>query len=487
MNTKDNKNIPAEKFRLVQHGSEIHDLKFDTKPIGYFKDAWIRFKKNKGSVVAAIIIGLLVLMAILVPIFSTFEVAYQDTYYAHVLPKNTFFAKFGFWDGVKSYRLNQQGYDILRGIPGAIVKVNGEVIVKEGKKDVKYYDLSVDTYKKVGYVYLGLTKEEYEDIVKYEKENNIEILSPVVNLKKVKNPGFVRNANYWYEHDMKGRAILDEEGNLQDIYQKDENGKDVYYNTKMNGNQYQVRVLYYNYYTYKNGHEPIFMFGCDNIGHDILVRLASGARTSLLLAVIVSLINITIGVIYGAIEGYYGGYVDLLMERFTEILNGVPFIIVVSLFQINFAREVGPLVSLIFAFVFSGWVGPAYRIRTQFYRFKGQEYVLAARTLGAKDMRLIFKHILPNSLGTFITSAVLIIPSVIFGEAILSYLGIVNLQIGNLTSVGTMLNNARASLSSYPHELFFPSGFISLLMISFNLFGNGLRDAFNPSLRGAEE
>jgi oligopeptide transport system permease protein len=123
----------------------------------------------------------------------------------------------------------------------------------------------------------------------------------------------------------------------------------------------------------------------------------------------------------------------------------------------------------------------------QFYRFKGQEYVLASRTLGAKDLRIMFKHIFPNALGTIVTSSVLVIPGVIFQESTLTYLGIVNLDSSTTTSVGTMLANGRQYLSSDPHIILFPALFISLLMISFNLFGNGLRDAFNPALRGSDE
>ena len=127
------------------------------------------------------------------------------------------------------------------------------------------------------------------------------------------------------------------------------------------------------------------------------------------------------------------------------------------------------------------------RTRMQFYRFKNQEYVLAARTLGAKDWRIMFKHIFPNSLGTLVTSCVLIIPGMIFSETSLSYLGIINLNSGSLTSVGTLLANGQPYLVTYPHMILFPAVFISLLMLSFNLFGNGLRDAFNPSLRGTED
>ena len=127
------------------------------------------------------------------------------------------------------------------------------------------------------------------------------------------------------------------------------------------------------------------------------------------------------------------------------------------------------------------------RTRMQFYRFKNQEYVLVARTLGANDRRIMFKHIFPNAIGTLITGSVLVIPSVIFSETSLSYLGIINLETGNVTSVGTLLAAGQSFLYTFPHMIVFPSIFISLLMLSFNLFGNGLRDAFNPSLRGTEE
>ena len=251
--------------------------------------------------------------------------------------------------------------------------------------------------------------------------------------------------------------------------------------------QYKVRILYHNYYMYKNGFEPQYIFGTDSQGYDLALRMAIGIRLSLLVAVCVSAINFLIGAVYGAIEGYYGGTVDILMERVSDILAGIPFIVVSTLFQIHLAQKVGPIPSLLFAFVMTGWIGTASRVRTQFYRFKNQEYVMAARTLGARDRRIIWKHIFPNSLGTIITSSVLVIPSVIFSESMLSFLGIVNLGGSKMTSLGTLLSDASSIWTNYPHLMLFPAIIISLLMISFNLFGNGLRDAFNPSLRGVEE
>ena len=234
-------------------------------------------------------------------------------------------------------------------------------------------------------------------------------------------------------------------------------------------------------------HGGNYLFGTDSQGYDLAVRMASGLRLSLMLSVVVSFINFIIGALYGAVEGYYGGIIDLTLERVSDILSGVPFIIVATLFQMHLAQKVGPVASLIFAFVLTGWIGTAYRVRSQFYRFKNQEYVMAARTLGASDNRIIWKHIFPNTLGTIITSSVLVIPGTIFSESMLSFLGIVNLGGSKTTSLGTLLSDASSIWTMYPHLMIFPATVISLLMICFNLFGNGLRDAFNPTLRGADE
>ena len=313
------------------------------------------------------------------------------------------------------------------------------------------------------------------------------------------------DANIWYEANRKGVPQLDDEGNFQPIYRtttpedtsyhslriaSDTDPEAPYAYARVTGTSearsYVVRVCKYTYFQYRYGFEPSFVFGTNARGQDILTRLAAGARFSLILAICVSAINLFIGAIYGAIEGYYGGAVDLIMERVSDILNGIPFVVVTTLFQLHLSKRVGVVPALLFAFVSTGWIGMASRVRMQFYRFKGQEYVLAARTLGANDRRLMFKHIFPNSMGTIITASVLIIPGVIFSESSLTYMGIVNLESSTLTSVGSMLANGRSYLSTDPYIIFFPALFIALLEVSFNLFGNGLRDAFNPSLRGAE-
>lgn len=491
-----------EDFRFASHGASLKDKKPETKPVGYFRDAWRRFKKNKASIVALCIIAFLVLFALIAPLFSPFSMSFSDPIYRNRIPKNSVLAHVGIATGEYGRDLNGRAFeyfeaigigaaydratdteDNTQGIGGeyaAIRRVTGE---NKNSTSVRQ-----DAYLEIGFRRLSVTQAEYEDILAYEEETGLTVLYPMIDASKV-NQTFLTDAddaNVWFLMDASGRAVKDAQGNYQDIYLRDAEGNVRYYQNRDTSGLY-VRVLYYNYFRFRNGTEPEFLFGSNTVGQDILVRLASGIRLSLLLAVGVSVINLLIGAIYGTIEGYYGGRVDLVMERIVDILSGVPFIIVATLFQLHLANTVGIVPSLLFAFVLTGWIGTSRRVRTQFYRFKGQEYVLAARTLGAGDLRLMFKHIFPNTLGTIITSSVLVIPSVIFSESMLTYLGIVNLSGSAMTSIGSMLSDGQGVLASYPHVIFFPAIVISLLMISFNLFGNGLRDAFNPSLRGVDE
>ena len=511
-------NIPREKFRLANDADKLTDKKFATKPIGYFRDAMRRFAKNKSSVVAAIIIAILLLFAVIVPFLSPYDVTMRDGYYKMVLPKSQLFSFLG-WNGCGPQKEAQGGYDYWNSVgieygESAVKKVNNSFVDGTG---IKYYDLDVDSYERVGFVFADLHKDEYEALMAYQDENNIQVLYPIPATYKTQFVALTSSANIWYEladesatssgetreHEPDGTPIYKanylthtnpERGGYTskmriagDDGTHGENGDGWYVYAVKNQTGYRVRVLYKEYYRFKHGHYASFLFGTNQHGQDIFVSLASGARLSFILAFSVSIINFFIGVIYGAVAGYYGGAVDLIMERITDILSAIPFIVVATLFNMHLSKVVGPFISLIFAFVLTGWIGIASRVRTQFYRFKNQEYILAARTLGASDKRLIFRHILPNSLGTIITGTVLIIPGVIFSESMLSYLGIINLETTGMTSVGTLLSQGQAYLSTFPHIIVFPSVFISLLEISFNLFGNGLRDAFNPSLRGVDE
>ena len=514
--------IPPEKFEFVHSGERIADKKFEDKPIGYFKDAWIRFRKNHASVVATIIIICIVLFAFLTPIFNTrYNARFMDSYYAKKAPRALALRPYGIFDGGTTRTFSEKGlikaiaigvgaedYDgrsvsLGEGLESyyqPMLKIGDPIEKRAGKKITLTFNGKIDTYLEVGFMYLSLEQAEYQRIVQWEKDNNLHVFYPLVENNSYNADS--KDANNWYKTKKNVPVRINEKGKaeeltyspdtvLEDNYKRDAEGNLVYYEYAGGGNfetaQYKVRVLYYNYYRYKNGFEPNYILGTDSQGYDLALRMAGGIKLSLLVAICVSFINFIIGAVYGAIEGYYGGLTDLIMERISDILSGVPFIIVATLFQIHLAAKVGAVPSLLFAFVLTGWIGTAARVRTQFYRFKNQEYVMAARTLGARDSRIIWKHIFPNSLGTIITSCALVIPGVINSESMLSYLGIVKLGSAGSTSLGTLLSDASSIWTNYPHLMIYPALILSLLMICFNLFGNGLRDAFNPSLRGVED
>ena len=512
--------IPASAFEFVPMEGRMHDKKLESKPVGYFRDAFNRFCRNKSSVVAAIIIMILVLYSIIVPWLcqNNYTRALTDTMYLNygkLPPKAAGFGWLGM-SGTEVVTVNENDFYKIRAI-GLETGLDPIVEIIAGpyddptagtkKNPTQFYDIRVDEYFRMGMMYLTVTQDEYDKIQAWQDEHQIQVIFPAITDSKE------ANANIWYKANKKGVATLskvDKDGDgyleLTPIYKTTTPSDTSYHSTmrieadndpekplayaRKTGTStspaYVIRVSKYNYFQYRYGFEPAFPFGTNANGQDIFTRLAAGARFSFLLAIGISAINLFIGAIYGAIEGYYGGAVDLVMERVSDVLSGVPFMVVTTLFQLHLAKQVGPVWSLLFAFVLTGWIGMAARVRMQFYRFKGQEYILAARTLGAGDFRLMFKHIFPNSLGTIITGTVLVIPGVIFSESSLTYLGIVNLESSTRTSVGTMLANGRGYLSTDPYIILFPALFISLLEISFNLFGNGLRDAFNPSLRGTE-
>jgi oligopeptide transport system permease protein len=226
---------------------------------------------------------------------------------------------------------------------------------------------------------------------------------------------------------------------------------------------------------------PRYLFGTDDHGRDYFKYLFKGLRLSLILGVMTAVVNISVGLIWGSISGYFGGWTDIIMERFTEILGGVPWIVVMTLVILHLGSNFW---TFVLALCLTGWIGMAAETREQFYRFKGREYVLASRTLGASDGRLIFRHILPNGIGTIITGAVMEVPSVIFSEATISYLG---LGLTGLGSFGVALSYAQGFIATHPYMIISGSLIMCIMMISFNLFGNGLRDAFNPSLKGVAE
>lgn len=369
-------NIPDEKFKIVA-AEVIHDEAFKTEAVGYFKDAFIRLKKNKASVISFWAIMAIVILSIIAPSFNDFEFTQQHVHLTDMPPRIPILENFGIADGtreMKNRRLTTIN-DPAQFPPDSIVEIKNVRIA-----------------------------------------NKVEIADVVVD-----------------------------------------------------------------YYEYKDAEDVYFWFGSDYLGRDLFTRLFRGVRVSLLIAVVSVFVNLVVGVIYGAISGYFGGRVDMVMMRIAEILGGIPYLVVVMLFILMFGTG---MLSIMFALTVTGWIGTARLTRAQFYRFKGREYVLAARTLGVSDLILIFRHILPNTVGPLVTRTMIAIPGAIFSESFLAYIGL-GLQPPE-PSIGVLLSDGQKFLLQYPHQTFFPSLLISILMISFNLFSNGLRDALDPTQRGGE-
>ena len=369
--------VPKDLFHLVQRNEEIHDTEFKTKPIGFFMDVWLRFVKNKASVVAAIIILLISFFAVFGPSMNGYTYNEQNTELTNMPPKVPFIAKMnlGFFDG--GFTLENRKYDNLN------------------------------------------------DPEKYPDGCVLEVLNPrLVN----------------------GERIVD---------------------------------VVVDYYKYKGlDDDQCFWFGSDYLGRDIWTRMWRGARVSLIIAIVSVCCNVFIGVVYGSIAGYYGGKVDMVMQRITEILSSLPTLVVVTLMLVVMKPGLG---SIIIALMLTGWINMSRIVRAQVLKLKDQEFVLAARTLGVSNRDILFKEILPNSLGQIIITFMFSIPNAIFLEAFLAFVGLG--VPAPMASLGSLINDGYKSAMTYPHMVAAPVIVLGVLMLGFNLFADGLRDAIDPQLK----
>lgn len=623
--------IDKQLFDFVQKDEKIYDKKFETKPIGYFKDAMIRFGKNRTNVIATAVLFTMILLSIIIPTATTKNFADLETRLAHLPPRVPVLENYGIFDGTRKLTTQEVDRSTIDpvtglGLPFATV-VRHEFIVLD---TLENYDMPCSAVQEScvgGIVRISLRETATETV--YETPNFISL-----NANNHPNPILTVNvAAFSADHNPKINLLMLEPGsfteyqvigtitaagehsiNIRDVLGTPNNinsrlrielvadapgafveldslefinegvtepiasfsGFNLSQLTRLSGSSRVTRsnasvlMADFRYDAYgaamgpwrranfsadrydellathganctridnpdnPNGwffsegcpiievigrtegvevggvdrfaydlvldfsifrgfeETPYYFFGTTGAGRDLFALTWVALRTSLLIGLVAAFINITVGVIYGAISGYYGGKVDILMERFSEVVARIPFLVVLAIS----VAYVGPgITTLIIVLIVSGWIGVASVTRTQFYRFKGREYVLASRTLGAKDSRLIFRHILPNGIGTIITASVLMIPLVIFTESTLSYLGFgighgQSFNVGPFefsgVSIGVLLADGREEMLDKPYLTYFPAIIISILMITFNMFGNALRDAFNPSLRGSE-
>ena len=271
------------------------------------------------------------------------------------------------------------------------------------------------------------------------------------------------------------RKVKDDKSQSMLIY--DYNGKEVglYYGVK----PYvvadpQARTIYPSTKVWNKS----YILGTDNLGRDILTRLMYGTRVSLLVAFVAAAVNMVIGILFGGISGYAGGMVDTVMMRIVDIISTIPLTLYVILIMVVMGSG---LKSIIVALGTVYWVDMARVVRGQVLSLKGQEFVMAAKTIGSSTKTILLEHLIPNAMGSILVTVTMLIPSAIFMEAFLGYVGI-GLQ-PPLASLGTMCNDATENLRSCPHQLFLPALVICLIMFGFDFVGDGLRDALDPKLK----
>ncbi|MCB1082626.1 MAG: ABC transporter permease [Chlamydiia bacterium] len=247
-----------------------------------------------------------------------------------------------------------------------------------------------------------------------------------------------------------------------------------------------IMIPFFSTYAYYETHLALkntapcarFWFGTDELGRDLFIRIWWGARISLFVGVTAAFIDMVIGVLFGAFAGFVGGKLEEVMMRFTDILHSLPNLLIVILLMVVMKPGV---FTIILALTITGWINMARITRGQILQIKQNDYVVAAQMLGASPFRILFRHLIPNAVGSIITTMTLTIPAAIFTEAFLSFLGL-GVQ-APIASWGTMASDGLSALRYYPWRVLFPASFISITMLAFNLVGDGIRDAFDPRLR----
>ena len=299
----------------------------------------------------------------------------------------------------------------------------------------------------------------------------------VVNVPPVMKVYQIPNGDYLYITTALKVISITPDGKLSGQLRKvrDESDKSM---TIFDADGTEVALYSGSIYPSKTMWNKSYILGTDALGRDVLTRLMYGTRISMLVALMAAFVNLIIGILYGGISGYLGGTVDMIMMRIVDIISTIPL----TLYVILIMQVLGAgIQSIIVALGSVYWVDMARVVRGQILSLKQQEFVLAAKTIGSSATTILFDHLIPNALGSILVTITMLIPSAIFMEAFLGYLGI-GLQ-PPLASLGTMCNDASANLRTSPHELLIPALMICVIMFAFNFVGDGLRDALDPKLK----
>ena len=533
--------MAKEEFKFISC-EEKFDSEQTRRSLTYWQDVWRRLRKNKLSMAGLFGVIFIIIFGIIGPFFTPYSYSDQTLAYSNLSPRfDLYEIEDGFYINVtKVYRMLEISEDghILSRIDDVFEDVVNKIYYYQQDFDVTLENAEAGTYPLTatidaaafysekwgialipgdypggqdtvmveyihpdspfnGIVYEGepftlgdeytLGEIEFVDdpnaaVPVYTKVGFTLGAEEVINQLEANNyihslqfGGDIIAVNFWYK--------------LQDPENLPEGYEDVTITVTYRGveQKYPERTVW----------NKTYLWGTDGLGRDVLTRVMFGARISLMVALIATFVNFFIGIFYGSIAGYAGGRVDNIMMRIVDIINSIPLvlyvillmvvlrevIIDVNLFGKNYIlfRGGSGLGTIILALGSVYWVQMARLVRGQILGLKEQEFVLAARTIGVSNRKIVTRHLIPNAMGPIIVSMTMMIPAAVFTEAFLSFIGLG--VSAPQASWGTLANDALGGLTTYPYQLFFPAAAIAVTMLAFNFLGDGLRDALDPRLR----
>lgn len=421
-----------EKDMFTHVGKNLKAAQDIKRPsLSYVKDAFRRLKKNKPAVISFWLLIFLIVMSIIGPIIS--QKVHGHTY--------------------RRQNLENQNQVSIRSNKRSIMLTANDVFEYERYKPnlrrtkVVFEGTKLNSTGKIGF---KIGKKEEESIQGDKKEYKLEIEVEGNDTWK----SIIEKLNE------EGERLLSEDPDIRGIFFKRKGGKII---IETEGEKWFNKT---------------YWFGTDEFGRDLFTRLWEGGRVSFLIAFLSVFMTIIIGIVYGGVSGYFGGAIDTIMMRIVEVLMVVPYLLYVILLLTVMKPGLKPIIIVLGA---TSWMGTARIVRGEVLRLRNSEYVLAAQTLGANPKRIIFRHLISNSMGPIIVNMTMMIPKMIFAEAFLSFIG---LGIpAPYASWGALVNEGARIFQQYPNQLFVPAIALSVTMLAFNILGDGLRDALDPKLR----